>query len=379
MFLFFLIFYCSLSLYKAFSIATGYFLTEESVNQDAKCLDGSPPLYYYIEGQDEGMEKWLIYFQGGAWCTSLENCYERSLTSLGSTLKDPSIMVISDDFFSDEVSNNRLMYNWNKVLIRYCDGGSFSGNSSTIFKGKKLHFRGSNILKVIFEDIYNTKGLNFATDIVIAGCSAGALSVILHVDYIREAFLPNNSKVVALPDSGFFLDYVGFDKNYHKNMQWVFENMNSSGGVNEKCIEFYPLEKWKCFFAEHSIQFIKTPIFMLQSKYDVWQTEEILGEKNYIYINTFGDEMFKRLRNSLFRSENNSGFISSCNSHCGVWTTIRIDNLTQEESFFLWYNDIESKPRTQNEYFPCFHCCQLMKIKFEYFLFIFILFFIYKF
>lgn len=359
---------------KALSDAVGHYLIEESVKQDAQCLDGSPPLYYYSEGQDDGINKWLIYLQGGAWCTSLENCYERSLTDLGSTFQDPPIMVLGGDYFSDEFYNNKLMYNWNKVFIRYCDGGSFSGNTSTIFKGKRMHFRGINILKVIFEDLYNRKGLNSATDIVIAGCSAGALSVILHIDYIKENFLPNNAKIVALPDSGFFLDYKGFNKNYTKNMQWVFENMNSSGGVNQKCIEFYPLEKWKCFFAEYTIPFINTSIFMLQSKYDSWQLGEILGEINCGYVNAFGHEMLKRLENSLLKNENNSGFISSCTSHCGGWNTIRIESLTEEETFFLWYNNLETKPRIQNKYFPC----HLYKMKFELFLFISVLFFLYK-
>jgi hypothetical protein len=34
----------------------------------AVCLDGSPPLYYYSAGFGDGVDKWEIHMEGGAWC-----------------------------------------------------------------------------------------------------------------------------------------------------------------------------------------------------------------------------------------------------------------------------------------------------------------------
>jgi hypothetical protein len=35
------------------------------------------------------------------------------------------------DYFSLDPVWNPMMANWNKVFLRYCDGGSFSGNNET--------------------------------------------------------------------------------------------------------------------------------------------------------------------------------------------------------------------------------------------------------
>lgn len=34
------------------------------------CLDGSPAGYYYRPGQGPGANKFLLYYEGGGWCTS---------------------------------------------------------------------------------------------------------------------------------------------------------------------------------------------------------------------------------------------------------------------------------------------------------------------
>ena len=53
-------------------------------------------------------------------------------------------------YFSSDPAVNPLMYNWNKVYMRYCDGNSFSGSNAsvTVYKNTTLHWRGKHILKV---------------------------------------------------------------------------------------------------------------------------------------------------------------------------------------------------------------------------------------
>ena len=55
----------------------------------ARCIDGSPPAYYFRPGKDEGLSKWIIFFEGGGWCHSYESCLNRTLTPLGSSLHYP--------------------------------------------------------------------------------------------------------------------------------------------------------------------------------------------------------------------------------------------------------------------------------------------------
>ena len=42
--------------------------------QNARCLDGSPPLYYHSPGFDDGVNKWEIHMEGGAWCGDAQSC-----------------------------------------------------------------------------------------------------------------------------------------------------------------------------------------------------------------------------------------------------------------------------------------------------------------
>lgn len=110
------------------SSALRIFLPKES---QAKCLDGSSPAYYLRHGSGSGKNKWIILFEGGGWCYDKEQCYHRSKTVLGSSKHYPQY--ISADhmnfYISQAADANPLMYNWNTVLVRYCDGSSFAGNS----------------------------------------------------------------------------------------------------------------------------------------------------------------------------------------------------------------------------------------------------------
>lgn len=100
-------------------------LLSDAVEQGARCLDGSPAAYYirYDEGcEKKGKErvhicshthmqvdestysthewltprrapspdhihKWVVFLEGGGWCSSLDECLERSRTQLGSSKK----------------------------------------------------------------------------------------------------------------------------------------------------------------------------------------------------------------------------------------------------------------------------------------------------
>ena len=57
---------------------------------NAKCLNGSPYKFQYIKGFNEGINNFIIYFEGGGYCgselrptTTIESCRKRALTSKG--------------------------------------------------------------------------------------------------------------------------------------------------------------------------------------------------------------------------------------------------------------------------------------------------------
>eukprot|EP01050_Picozoa_sp_SAG11_P011369 SAG11_NODE_1200_length_5538_cov_8.582460_4_plen_155_part_00 len=47
--------------------------------QDAACLDGSAPMMHFRPGKRADTRKVLVYLQGGGWCQSSGQCYNRSI------------------------------------------------------------------------------------------------------------------------------------------------------------------------------------------------------------------------------------------------------------------------------------------------------------
>ena len=55
---------------------------------EAKCLDGTPALYYLRAATSAvNATKWSIHIQGGGWCSSPKTCASRAQSRLGSSAK----------------------------------------------------------------------------------------------------------------------------------------------------------------------------------------------------------------------------------------------------------------------------------------------------
>lgn len=232
------------------ALMTGYLLEDAAKNDNAVCLDGTPGLYYHRPGTGTGATKWYIHHEGGGWCSSIPACQGRSLTDLGSSKGYAQTVSPNYGYFSTDPAANPLMYNWNSVYFKYCDGGSFSGsNASTTpsgVNGTVLHWRGKHILEGGMTDMFKNRGLDKATEIVVSGCSAGGLATFLHCDRWAQRIRAegvSSAKIVCMPDSGLFRDYQGCTTpgvcsgpHYHDRLVWVFDQMNATSGVNDACI-----------------------------------------------------------------------------------------------------------------------------------------------
>ena len=102
----------------------------------AACLDGSAPAYWFVEGA--ASTKYYINFEGGGWCTSLDDCYNRAYGSgrrKGSSggLPDPFNLIglmgsWGNWYFSNQTDDgqghalNPVMHDWNMLQVLYCDG-----------------------------------------------------------------------------------------------------------------------------------------------------------------------------------------------------------------------------------------------------------------
>ena len=282
-----------------------------------------------------------------------------------------------------------MMWNWTKVFLRYCDGGSFSGMNMTVenFEDTSLYWRGGYVREAIEKDLFENQGLRKVTDLVVSGCSAGGLATYLHTDQWCDALHDQNpsGKCVGLPDSGFFLDYqdpnvectpksastttmlgANINGDYHCGLKWTFEIQNATMGINQDCVEAHREsdDVWKCMFAEHSSEHIRAPVFALQSQYDSWQILYLQGpDGGDAKTQELGNNITARIQSMLMANNKESGaFLDSCHHHCGAWNSIRIDGDLSSGAIQKWYETIgvsgAKKLWNQNKAYPCDSCCK---------------------
>ena len=283
---------------------TKVLLTEYAAG-GAVCLDGSPAPLYLRPGTGDGLNQWLLYFEGGAWAESWESARKRSLTVLGSS-RFNSTTYHSRDLMKSDCAVNPAFCTHTVVFAAYCDGASFAGDVSepVDVDGTTVYVRGFRILNALLDAMLRPQGpgaglpsLSQASSLLLTGSSAGGLAVYLHADYITDSVAAVNKACVvkAAPEVGFFIDGesiwekpridVEVPSQRHV-MTEVFTRIaslaNITGGqpqqVNAACVAATPAaQRWKCFSAQYTLPYIRTPFFVINSMHDEWQAQHILA------------------------------------------------------------------------------------------------------
>ncbi|XP_022543372.2 pectin acetylesterase 9 isoform X1 [Brassica napus] len=351
----------------------------------AFCLDGSLPAYHLDRGFGAGSDNWLLQFEGGGWCNDIASCKDRSKTHRGSTRFMTKTAVFTG-ILSNNASLNPDFYNWNKVRLRYCDGASFAGDRQVGNGTSMLYFRGQRIWNAIILDLL-PKGLAKAEKALLTGCSAGGLSTFLHCDNFTS-YLPKTAYVKCMSDAGFFLDAIDVASN--RTMRSLYTQLVSLQGVQKNldpnCTHaFYP-EPSLCFFPQYALRFIKTPMFILNSAYDVFQfhhglvppSADLTGRWNRCKLNVtacnphqldalqgFRTDMLEALMNFFRNSTRGGMFINSCFDHCQsalqeTWlspTSPRIHNKTISKTVGDWYFGRGEDVKQIDCPYPCDKTC----------------------
>ena len=263
------------------------------------------------------------------------------------------------------------------VYAMYCDGGSWAGNAkdpvvaapNSSAPAQQIYYRGRPLLDALYDHLLSAGGLATASELLFAGCSAGALTVYMHADYISGR-MPSSVKTVALADAMFSIDTPNFQgvRAFPQKMSWVFAAMNCSASVNQACLAANS-NGTACMFGANVAPFITTPTFVLNSKYDTWQAGGIIGAgtcgKNITGCSTdlqkfwagYGSRMVSMLQ-SL--PPQHGGFLSNCQAHCQAgtcsWaghqagaavhpscgpyprTGLTVDGMQMGQAFTTWYN-----------------------------------------
>ena len=279
------------ALYHAQTTFELVLLTEAADSKGAVCLDGSPGGYYIRRplADAANRSKFLIFHEGGGWCGSDTNCFDRSLTHLGSSVSyDPKI---SGDNI-EAVALYAYLRDYTIVYAKYCDGTSWSGNvndpipvyNETSGRNETIFYRGRRLLDALLDDLLHNQGLDEADTVLYGGCSAGSLTTYLHIDYLRTKLSPT-TKLAGLGDSMYALPYKSYDGqvNYLQNMyQWGYTAWNASTSINDRCREHYerkkrPQDAFLCLYGSIVVNFVHTPTLVVNSKFDTWQQKSIMG------------------------------------------------------------------------------------------------------
>ena len=321
-----------------------HILTDAPAIHNARCLDGSPPGYYMrYASAPENATKYVVYFQGGGWCTSAPDCHARAATSMGSSLAWPDDVTALDVAAGGGVLSPDEVFNpdfasWNAVFVAYCDGGSFSGDRSEPTEDG-LWFRGRAIMTSVVADLLVTKGMQYAEQVLMTGGSAGGLTVALHADYFRS-LLPSSVRFGAMIDAGWFDPGIFSGAGSHASGSALFEHeirrmaafMNATS--NAACEAAYADDKATCMFAMAVFPYLQSDTFVSQSAYDSFQLLSIddIGCATYgdqdlhncsaesmASIDAFGKSMRESIKAAMNSSPHHSQsagcFVSACITH----------------------------------------------------------------
>ncbi|XP_038681262.1 pectin acetylesterase 6-like [Tripterygium wilfordii] len=300
-------------------------------SKGAVCLDGTLPGYHLDPGSGSGTNSWLIQLEGGGWCNDIKSCIFRKTTRHGSSTYMEKLLNFTG-ILSNKPEENPDFFNWNRVELRYCDGASFAGNGED--KAAQLHFRGQRIWLVAMEALM-AMGMRNAQQALLSGCSAGGLASILHCDEFRDLF-PQSTKVKCLSDAGMFLDAI--DVSGGHTLRNIYGGVVTLQGVQKNlpstCTNH--LDPTSCFFPQNLVADVTTPLFLLNSAYDLWQVRNSLAPKsadplgywekcreNHTQCNSSQMQFLQDFRNQMldaikvFSTSNQNGeFINSCFAHC---------------------------------------------------------------
>ncbi|XP_072975535.1 pectin acetylesterase 12-like isoform X1 [Typha angustifolia] len=312
-------------------LLVGLTLIQSAAAKGAVCMDGSLPGYHLHRGYGSGANSWLVQLEGGGWCNDMSTCIYRKTSRRGSSNYMEKQLQFSG-ILSDKPQENPDFYNWNRVKVRYCDGASFTGEGYNA--GAGIYFRGQRIWLAAMEDLM-AQGMRFANQALLSGCSAGGLAAILHCDEFRALF-PRRTRVKCLADAGMFLDTVNIagGRSLRSFFGGVVHLQGSARNLPRTCTS--RMDATSCFFPQNVVDNIQTPLFLLNTAYDVWQIQQSLAPKtadphgfwqgckmNHLrcnanqiqFLHGFRSQMLNAVR-GFSKSRQNGVFINSCFAHC---------------------------------------------------------------
>merc|ERR1712166_711420 len=253
----------------------------------AVCNDGSTAAYYWKPAptNSNGVSTWLMYLQGGGWCSSNASCNTRatskpdfmSSATWADTYPENGIFNATGVESTGSVYEDRLQ-NANKVFVRYCTSDAHMGNAENWDR----QFRGAEVVQAVLTDLVANKGLGSSKAFMLfGGGSAGSRGAMVHLDYVPSMLgtAASQVEVVGFMDSPLYLDIADSSGYYYfgNESSAVFDAQNISHTGTACAATYTGTDSWKCIFGQYRIPTITTPFFLVASLYDWYQLLFDLG------------------------------------------------------------------------------------------------------
>ncbi|CAI5497743.1 unnamed protein product [Closterium sp. Naga37s-1] len=133
--------------------------------------------------------------------------------------------------------------------------------------------RGRRVADLLVKHLMEKKGLGHAEKVVVSGSSAGGVALLLHCDRVRDTITAASPSmhVRCLADASMFLDIPDSDNN--RRIAAFFSQVqtmhNLTISLPPACVKDRALEQHhQCFMANHILQYVSTPLFLINSNYD---------------------------------------------------------------------------------------------------------------
>ena len=379
-------------------------MTDKGLNYDgAVCLDGSDAAFYYHAGTGDGVNKWIFYFNGGGWCSTLGLLGPRARYFVVGTSNNilPTFTVSDGGQMSANCNTNPTFCNYNKVFAWYCDGFSFAGDKEqpdaalassdpakyTNTGVTQIYYRGRRNLKAILDTLARDHNLNATTDFLLTGGSAGGIATFFAADWAHDyvkGLAPGLVKFKAMPTSGYFISdptLAGVDRFATQcfSAMWLH---NGWAGVDASCLEHEPYS-WECGCTDITYHYIDTPIFVHNAAVDSyalyqhhvyespdtsWFTSCVTGfagdldsctDAQTVALNKYMDRTMALMRRSpMYTKPGNGAMMHSCYYlhveafSVSYWDVIAMDNLagthvsTMHGAALRWWNSDGAEPYT---------------------------------
>lgn len=284
---------------------------------EAVCNDGSPA-GYDVQRPIDGSSDWVIYLNGGGYCSDDTACRTRwrSLRQYMSS----NDWVPFDFSTQGIVSSSSIFSQSNRVNLRYCSSDLWTGGHVGIFDAQNpppgrtripvsdWHFRGAAIVEAAIDDLFRF-GLGDAQTVLVVGASAGGFGVMSNIDrYAAEiqARIPGVT-VRGIADAGWLYPAIPFSGPLtlaHDLLTEAMNNWEGQDGINQDCrAALGPDEAWRCYLGGAAGPFIRSELLVMEHQVDAFMLQQFGGVRFRTIPVMYGDVQYKGYKPSSLSSD----------------------------------------------------------------------------